>query len=109
MRRLSLRQIVWAACVCGLSLRVWAAMPLEPYLLTSADRPAECQPANGLFPLNEKVSLFYDYQVYRIAVPKVLERHAQSFDCAGQKGTLYFFAYAASSDAEMAERFARPV
>jgi hypothetical protein len=85
------------------------AGPLTPYFLYPADLPVSCSSIPGLFPVQEKVALFYEYKVYRRSLPKLIDRHAQSFECEGQKGTLYFFAYAQNSEADAAELFARPV
>lgn len=85
------------------------AGPLDPYLLRPGDLPAPCHSTSGFYPVNEKTDLFYQYKVYQSVLPPALERHAQSFDCAGQKGTIYFFAYATADQAQAAELFAKPV
>jgi hypothetical protein len=85
------------------------AGPLDRYLLRPDDLPALCRPTGGFYPVNEKTDLFYQYKVYRSVLPAALERHAQSFDCAGQKGTVYFFAYAGADQAQAAELFAKPI
>lgn len=82
---------------------------LDPYLLHPADRPSGCLQVPGFFPLDNKIGLFYDYKTYQTAVPPVIDRHAQSFECGTQKGTLYFFLYRQSGEAEIAERFARGI
>ncbi len=86
-----------------------AALPLDPYLLRPEDLPSACQKTAGFYPINEKTDLFYQYQVYRSVLPPATERHAQSLDCQGNKGTLYFFAYATADQAQAAELFANPV
>src|SRR5579864_67551 len=85
------------------------AGPLDPYLLLPGDLPAQCHPMSEFYPVNEKTDLFYQYKVYRSVLPPALERHAQSLDCAGQKGTVYFFAYDTADQAQAAELFAKPV
>src|SRR5689334_20425079 len=85
------------------------ALPLDPYLLRPGDLPALCHLTSGFYPVNDKTDLFWQYKVYRSVLPPATERHAQSFDCAGQKGTIYFFAYATNDQSQAAELFAKPV
>jgi len=85
------------------------AGPLGPYLLRSGDVPELCLPTSEFYPINPKIELFYQYKVYRSTVPPAVERYAQSFDCDGKKGTVYFFAYATADQARAAERFAKPL
>ncbi len=92
-----------------LPLNAWGVGSLESVLIHPSDLPTSCQPVAGFFPLNEKIDRFYQYKAYASALAPVVDRHAQSFDCSGQKGTLYFFAYARADQAESAERFAKPV
>jgi hypothetical protein len=85
------------------------ARELERYLIGPEDLPSNCQRLTELFPLNEKVSKFHEGTVYRSVVPAPIDRHTQSFDCDGQKGTLYFYQYPTENDKEQALLFARPV
>src|SRR5262245_38877112 len=101
-----LRAITLVAVVaCSLA----HARDLDRYLMGPADLPPGCQRLSELFPLNDKVSKFYEGKAYRSVVPAPVDRHAQSFDCGGQKGTLYFYQYQTLSDKEQALLFARPV
>jgi hypothetical protein len=82
---------------------------LGRYLIQPEDLPAACQRIGGFYPINEKIPIFYDSKVYRTVIPSPVDRHAQSFDCGGQKGTIYFLQYPTQSDQEQALLFARPV
>lgn len=93
----------------ALSVDTNFARELERYLIGPADLPADCQRLQGLFPLNDKVSKFYEGKAYRSVVPAPSDRHAQSFDCGGQKGTIYFYQYPTVNDQEQALLFARPI
>jgi len=89
---------------------VLGSSPLDPYLLHTEEIPGICRAVKSeLYPVHTKVALFYEYKAYRIILPPVLERQAQSFQCGGQNGTLYFFVYSQPLEAERAELFARPV
>jgi hypothetical protein len=100
------RAIVMVAVLACSSVH---ARELDRYLLGPADLPSGCQRISELFPLNDKVAKFYEGKVYRSVVPAPVDRHAQSFDCDGQKGTLYFYEYQTINDKEQALLFARPV
>jgi hypothetical protein len=92
---------------------VFACLPahareLERYLIESDHLPSGCQRIYELLPLNDKVSKLYE-GAYRSVVPAPVDRHTQSLDCGGQKGTLYFYQYRTLNDKEQALLFARPV
>jgi len=105
-----LRRLLFTLLVTvGLSTGTRAAGPLDPYLVHPEDVPGDCRRIDGLFPMTDKISTFYDYRAYRQALPPAADRHAQSFDCGGVKGTLYFFAYNTTDQRESAELFAKPI
>src|SRR5687768_10838847 len=85
------------------------ARELDRYLIGPVDIPAGCTRISEVLPLNDKITKFYEGKVYRAVVPAPSDRHAQSFECSGEKGTLYFFQYRTVNDQEQALLFARPV
>lgn len=85
------------------------ATELERYLIAPTERPARCEQITELLPVNEKVAAFYEGKAYASVIPAPVDRHTQSFQCEGTKGTLYFFQYLTTRDKDQALLFARPV
>ena len=86
-----------------------AASPLDSYLLRATDLPPGCQTVAGSFPAGPKIAALYQYTAYQSVLPKLRDRHAQSFSCGGQQGSIYYFEYASSADKDSAALFAKPV
>ncbi len=82
---------------------------LDPYLIRQADLPSECRQVQGSYPTDQKIALLNDNQTYRVVLPPMIDRHAQSFQCGTQKGTLYYFLYRLPSEADTSELFARGI
>jgi hypothetical protein len=85
------------------------ATPLEPFLLRSSDLPGGCAQVTGQYPTGPKIESLYQYKTYQSVLPKAADRHAQSFNCAGERGTVYYFQYWSAGDKDKAALFARPV
>src|SRR6185437_13328062 len=67
------------------------ASALESSMLRADETPPGCQQITGAYPAGPKADALYRYKVYRSVLPAVTDRQLESFDCAGQKGTVYFF------------------
>ena len=97
--------LFWMMASCPVA----ASSALDRYLVRPAELPADCKAVPGFFPAGPKVDAFYHYSAYQSVLPKLADRHAQSFDCNGQTGTIYFFQYHDAAEKESAALFARPV
>src|SRR5579864_5072636 len=104
-----LPRAVYAGCLWVLLTSSAFAADLSPYLLRAADRTSECQPAKGFHPIDPKITLFYEYRAYQMLMPSATDRHAQSFRCGAQIGTVYYFLYQDADQAEAAQRVAHSI
>jgi len=92
-----------------LSGSLLAAPNLQNVLIPDASLPSDCRRSANLYPLNDRVTKIWNYRTYAMVLPPYKRKEARSFDCGGQKGTLYYFEYATAEQREKAVLFARPV
>lgn len=87
-----------------------ARASLRDYRLASTDfPPATCHWISGTYAIGPRPDLFYDYTKYAGVLPPLVHKDLESFECNGQKGTLYYYEYASDHDRDNAELFAKPV
>ncbi len=80
-----------------------------PVLLRKDDVPSACKPVEGTFPVDLQTDILWDYRAYEGLLPAPRSKQHQSFDCEGQKGTLFYFAYASEAERRRVSSFARGV
>lgn len=97
------------AIACGaLSLQsLFAAEPI-PKLLPQ-DLPKGCQFIAGVRPLGDHIATLFDYHHYQMVLPPLSSKLAQSVSCAGNTGSILYFAYRSGEDRDQAVLFARPL
>lgn len=79
------------------------------YLLSPAEIPASCQLMPGLFPVGAKTIALYEYREYAVVLPRRVHKEVQSFECNGQRGSLFYFEYPDPAQRDEALLFVRPV
>lgn len=101
---------VLLACLVALAVPASARGddPLQ-VLLASTDVPAACKPVDGTFPVDLQTAILWDYSAYEGLLPQPRTKQHQSFECEGQKGTLFYFAYASEAERRRVSSFARGV
>lgn len=77
--------------------------------LSSQELPNACKTITGLYPAGERVATLYDYRHYKMVMPPLVSKEAQSINCGGIKGTVYYFNYRTVAERDQAVLFARPV
>jgi hypothetical protein len=83
---------------------------LDAALLKGAEIPKECKDIGGEYPADIQTSILYKrYDIYKGTLPPLTAKTAQSFECRGQKGTIFYFEFAGSGDRKQAEQFIRPL
>jgi tetratricopeptide (TPR) repeat protein len=66
--------------------------------------PAACKQVEGSFPADSQTGLLYQYQLP--ALPPIVAKHVQSFECNGRKGSIFYFQYLDPRQAYTAQGFA---
>jgi len=102
---------IWikALVLCLGSVPLTAAPLLKEIVYPAGSAPAGCQSTSGLYPINERVGHVWAYEKYAVVMPSYRQKQAQSFDCSGQKGTVYFYEYATPEKKDKAVLFAGPI
>jgi hypothetical protein len=78
-------------------------------VLNRDELPAECKVVDGVFATDLQTEILYDYGAYERLLPTPRRKEHQSFDCGGQRGTLFWFAYASEEERRKVAAFARGV
>jgi tetratricopeptide (TPR) repeat protein len=78
-------------------------------LLERDEVPPGCRSVDGTFPTDLQTQILYDYSAYEGFLPVPQSKGAQSLECDGQKGTLFWFAYANEQECRRVSSFARGV
>jgi Flp pilus assembly protein TadD len=100
---------------CGLvilssSTLLAAQAPLDRVMLQPTDLPPDCQGISGEYPVDTQSAIFFEYPDYqKQLLPPLQEKRAQSLDCGGAKGTIYYFAYSTAKDVERVTNFVKPL
>ncbi len=78
-------------------------------LLKQDEVPPGCTIVDGAFAADVQTQVLYDYGAYEGFLPAPQAKAHQSFECDGQKGTLFYFAYANEQQRRGVSSFARAV
>jgi len=78
-------------------------------LLKQDEVPPGCKLVDGTFATDLQTEILYDYSAYKGHLPVPRRKDHQSFECDGQKGTLFYFAYANEQEGRSMSSFARAV
>jgi len=81
-----------------------ASVKLDDLKLSPDDLPGDCTSIDGVFPVDIQTRILYPQPRGAIPfLPPVIQKAAQSFDCGGEKGTLYFFEFSDAKTRQDAE------
>jgi hypothetical protein len=74
--------------------------------LLPADLPASCKQVDGSYPVDLQTKLLYERSsMYQGIMPHIKDKHAQSFDCSGMKGSIYWFTFGDAASSKRASVF----
>src|SRR5579871_3657183 len=85
------------------------AAGIKDVILSPDKLPSGCKTIDGQYPVDIQISILYDYKVYKDLLPELADKLAQSFECDGEKASLFFFQYKSSGDRTKSEHFIRPL
>jgi Tfp pilus assembly protein PilF len=78
-------------------------------VLNRDEVPVECKVVDGIFATDLQTQILYDYSAYEGLLPVPRRKEHQSFECGGQRGTLFWFAYPSEEERRKVAAFARGV
>jgi len=78
-------------------------------MIQAGELAPACKLADGMFPTDLQTRILYDYQAYKGFLPPTEDKQYQSFDCEGQKGTIFYFVYADEQARKRVSAFVRPL
>lgn len=101
-------------CLVFLVLLTLTAYPQasapEALGLKPAEVPADCKPVDGYFPVDIQTAILWEKtDLYKRIIPEPTAKKAQSFDCQGAKGTVYYFQFGSASQRKTAGVFIKPL
>jgi len=102
--RVLLALAVSVLCTSTVGNAKTAASMIQPEELAPA-----CKPVDGMFPTDLQTRILYDYQAYKGFLPPTEDKQYQSFDCEGQKGTVFYFVYADEQARKRVSAFVQPL
>jgi hypothetical protein len=72
--------------------------------------PTDCKTVDGYFPVDIQTAILWDKtDLYKSLIPLPIAKNAQSFDCRGDKGTVYSFQYGDEARRKTATAFIKPL
>jgi hypothetical protein len=72
--------------------------------------PGECKPLDGYFPVDIQTEMLWQKtDLYKNVMPLPVSKNAQSFQCQGNQGTVYFFRFSNQADRKTAAAFIKPL
>jgi hypothetical protein len=78
--------------------------------LTAEQVPSDCKIVDGSFPVDNQTAILWEKtDLYRNLIPLPTDKNAQSFSCAGDRGTLYSFQFADEARRKTAAAFIKPL
>jgi hypothetical protein len=78
--------------------------------LLSADLPSGCKEVDGSYPVDIQTEILYDWPpMYQKMLPPLKGKRVQSFECAGVKGSIYYFFFADDTSRQRVTNFVKPL
>jgi hypothetical protein len=72
--------------------------------------PTDCKTVDGYFPVDMQTAILWDKpDLYKSLIPVPIAKHAQSFACPGDKGTVYSFQFGDEAKRKTAASFIKPL
>jgi hypothetical protein len=78
--------------------------------LLSADLPSSCKEVDGSYPVDVQTEILFDWPpMYQKMLPPLKGKRVQSFECAGVKGSIYYFFFADDASRQRVTHFVKPL
>jgi hypothetical protein len=78
--------------------------------LTAEQVPSDCKIVDGSFPVDIQTAILWDKtDLYKSLISLPIDKNAQSFSCAGDRGTVYSFQFADEAKRKTAAAFIKPL